>query len=58
MLLLYFDLPLYELLYNIIAYKQSQYIATYFSMQEPGVDPGVGKGRGTKRLGVARWLEK
>ena len=24
----------YELLYNIRAYKQSQYIATYFSMQE------------------------
>ena len=31
----YFILTLhYKLLYNIIAYKQSQYIATYFSMQE------------------------
>ena len=24
----------------------------------PGADPGVGKGRGTNRLSVARWLEK
>ena len=23
-----------------------------------GVDPGVGKGRGTNRLSVTRWLEK
>jgi len=24
----------------------------------PGADPGVGKGRGTNRLSVVRWLEK
>jgi len=26
--------------------------------QNAGADPGVGKGRGTNRLSVARWMEK
>ena len=37
---------------------KTTYMYLSLSVCIAGADPGVGKGRGTNRLSVARWLEK